>query len=182
MKFDPYKILGVQKTSNPSFILKEYKKKVLIVHPDKGGTVEEFQLLQLAKDVLTNPTIKNEFDSGRSDGNRIWAWADGNNEIHDFSSFFTASKQASSNTKAKTPKAKTSKAQTPKVAKFSKAEREAKKAEREAKKTLKQDYEKKRDLIVSEFRRRESELVLQFEKDMHDLRSLKKARLDEILL
>jgi curved DNA-binding protein CbpA len=180
MKFDPYKILGVQKTSNPSFILKEYKKKVLIVHPDKGGTVEEFQLLQLAKDVLTNPTIKNEFDSGRSDGNQIWAWADGNNEIHDFPSFFTASKQASSNIKAQTPKAQTpkaqmSKAQTPKVAKFSKAEREAKK-------TLKQDYEKKRDLIVSEFRRCESELVLQFEKDLHDLRSLKTARLDEILL
>jgi hypothetical protein len=121
-------------------------------------------LLQLAKDVLTNPLVKTEFDLGQNNKNRIWAWADNDNATPN-------------------PILRSSN-QKPKISKVErdtkKNERDAKKVERNAKKTLKAELIKRRQLVRSEFRQRESELLEQFEKNMRNLRLLKKARLDEI--
>ena len=53
---DPYTILGVTKTDSMEIIKKQYHKKLLTAHPDKGGNNEEFIKIQKAYKQITNDT------------------------------------------------------------------------------------------------------------------------------
>jgi len=50
-----YKLLGVEKNATEAQIIKAYRKKSMTMHPDKGGDVNAFQDLTLAKETLTDP-------------------------------------------------------------------------------------------------------------------------------
>lgn len=74
--FDPYSILGISRNATSAEINIQYKIRARVMHPDKGGSPVKFQLLQLAKEVLSDKTLRREYDSGRNDDGRMWAWAD----------------------------------------------------------------------------------------------------------
>jgi DnaJ-class molecular chaperone len=173
MKFDPYKIIGCVIDSTPTYILSEYKKKARLLHPDKGGTKEAFHLLQLAKDVLTNPVTKRLYDNGCSDKNRIWAWADGEatvpepRPIPNFTTFFNRSKS-----KVREPKGEYAKKR-----RAAKLERETKEA---TEKKIKHALQSKKKIVNAQFKKQEEDLKTRYEHDLKNLRILKKARLDEV--
>ena len=62
MTFNPYEVLGVAQNSNQSEIRKAYRRKVLISHPDAGGTIEDFYTLQKAYEILSNVESRRIFD------------------------------------------------------------------------------------------------------------------------
>ena len=49
--------------SNLEIINKNYKKLIKIFHSDKGGSVEYFQLIKKASEILTNPGLKYIYDN-----------------------------------------------------------------------------------------------------------------------
>jgi len=49
---DPYNVLGVSPSATKSTMKNAYKKKAIGMHPDKGGSQEEFIKLQSAYEVL----------------------------------------------------------------------------------------------------------------------------------
>ena len=51
-KLDPYKILGLSKQYDESSLKKAYLKKAMKVHPDRGGSKDEFQKVSIAYTVL----------------------------------------------------------------------------------------------------------------------------------
>ena len=51
-KIDPYKVLNVGKNYDESSLKKAYLKKALQTHPDRGGTEEEFQMVNLCFNAL----------------------------------------------------------------------------------------------------------------------------------
>jgi len=51
-KINPYKILEIPKKYDQNMLKKSYMKKALIMHPDRGGDVEEFKLLGLSYKIL----------------------------------------------------------------------------------------------------------------------------------
>jgi len=55
MNKDPYKVLGIKEGASTDQIRKDYKKKCLKHHPDKGGKPEKFQEILWAYNALTNP-------------------------------------------------------------------------------------------------------------------------------
>lgn len=66
---DFYALLGVEFESSPSDIRRAYRKTALKYHPDKLGAAfdpEKFHLLQVANDVLSDPTAKAAFDNARN--------------------------------------------------------------------------------------------------------------------
>jgi DnaJ family protein A protein 2 len=62
MSSDLYKELGVQKGASPEDIKRAYRKEALAKHPDRGGSKEDFQRLQAAYDVLSNPDRRAVYD------------------------------------------------------------------------------------------------------------------------
>ena len=58
-----YKELGVEKGASAEDIKKAYKKEALARHPDRGGDKAEFQRLQAAYDILSNPEKRAYYDS-----------------------------------------------------------------------------------------------------------------------
>uniref|UniRef100_A0A915K3S7 J domain-containing protein n=1 Tax=Romanomermis culicivorax TaxID=13658 RepID=A0A915K3S7_ROMCU len=61
-----YTILGCAENSSIDQIMKEYKIRAVQCHPDKSDdyySAEKFTLLHRAKEVLTDPTLKKEYDS-----------------------------------------------------------------------------------------------------------------------
>jgi DnaJ family protein A protein 2 len=62
MSADLYALLGVDKSASPAEIAKAYKRQALIKHPDRGGSTEEFQQLQKAHEVLSNPEQRAYYD------------------------------------------------------------------------------------------------------------------------
>jgi DnaJ family protein A protein 2 len=57
-----YKELGVPKGASPEDIKRAYRKEALAKHPDRGGAKEDFQKLQAAYDVLSNPDRRALYD------------------------------------------------------------------------------------------------------------------------
>ena len=51
-KLDPYKILGLSKQYDETSLKKAYLKKAMKVHPDRGGSKDEFQKVSIAYTVL----------------------------------------------------------------------------------------------------------------------------------
>jgi DnaJ family protein A protein 2 len=71
-KFNPYNILEVEKTDSVEAIRKQYKKKALKLHPDKGGDPEEFQNIQKAYEILSDVDKKRRYDDfGISDDSEM---------------------------------------------------------------------------------------------------------------
>jgi len=66
--FDPYAILGIARSAEPAAIKAAYRKRVQVVHPDRGGESEDFIGVVKAFGVLSNPEAKRLFDeTGRID-------------------------------------------------------------------------------------------------------------------
>jgi DnaJ family protein A protein 2 len=57
-----YEILEVPQDAPQEDIKKSYRKKVIKLHPDKGGDPEDFKKLQAAYEVLSNPEKREVYD------------------------------------------------------------------------------------------------------------------------
>jgi DnaJ family protein A protein 2 len=58
-----YDILGVSKGAATEDIRKSYRRLAMEKHPDRGGNTEEFQKLQEAHEILTNPESRAHYDA-----------------------------------------------------------------------------------------------------------------------
>ncbi|WBB80554.1 J domain-containing protein [Micromonospora sp. WMMD882] len=66
---DPYEVLGVPRTAGPEQILAAYRRKVRTVHPDAAtGDLHAATLLNVARDVLSDPETRREYDRRRDAG------------------------------------------------------------------------------------------------------------------
>lgn len=66
--FDPYEILGVDRTANDDEIRQAAKRAAKETHPDAGGTDEAFNDTRRALAILTDPKRRSNFDrSGDAD-------------------------------------------------------------------------------------------------------------------
>jgi DnaJ-class molecular chaperone len=59
---DLYAVLGVARNADDDDIRKTYRKLCLTHHPDKGGKVEQFQKIQTAYEVLSDPNKRQMYD------------------------------------------------------------------------------------------------------------------------
>ncbi len=59
---DLYEVLGVPRDADAATIRRAYRKKVRSVHPDSGGSVEAFNELKTAYDVLSDPVRRRRYD------------------------------------------------------------------------------------------------------------------------
>eukprot|EP00931_Biecheleriopsis_adriatica_P065807 TRINITY_DN40281_c0_g1_i1.p1 TRINITY_DN40281_c0_g1~~TRINITY_DN40281_c0_g1_i1.p1 ORF type:complete len:246 (+),score=35.63 TRINITY_DN40281_c0_g1_i1:57-740(+) len=57
-----YDALGVSVHASPDEIRQAYKRKVLVHHPDKGGSAESFRLLHLAFQTLSSPQSRKSYN------------------------------------------------------------------------------------------------------------------------
>jgi DnaJ family protein A protein 2 len=57
-----YEILEVPQEASQEDIKKSYRKKVIRLHPDKGGDPEDFKKLQAAYEILSNPEKREIYD------------------------------------------------------------------------------------------------------------------------
>jgi len=58
-----YDVLEVDISASQTLIRKMYLKKLTTAHPDKGGSLENFLLVQEAYKVLSSPELKELYDS-----------------------------------------------------------------------------------------------------------------------
>jgi DnaJ family protein A protein 2 len=65
---DYYKALGVERDASTEAIRKAYRALARDKHPDKGGSAEEFQVIQQAHEVLSDPERRRMYDMTGSDG------------------------------------------------------------------------------------------------------------------
>ena len=61
-----YEILDLPVNCTQEDIKKSYKKKAILLHPDKGGSNETFQQLNQAYEILSNPEKRQEYDNGKA--------------------------------------------------------------------------------------------------------------------
>jgi DnaJ-class molecular chaperone len=66
-----YDILNLPVTCTTDDIKKSYKKKAIILHPDKGGNKEEFQKLNQAYEILSNSDKRNHYNKTGSVTNDV---------------------------------------------------------------------------------------------------------------
>jgi len=59
---DYYKIIGVERNASEEDIRRQYRKKAIIHHPDKGGSEAEFKMLSTAYNVLSDPEKRKIYD------------------------------------------------------------------------------------------------------------------------
>ena len=64
---DYYKLLGVDPAAHPAIIKNAYRTNMseLNAHPDRGGTTEQAILLNRAREILLNATLRAEYDRRR---------------------------------------------------------------------------------------------------------------------
>jgi len=62
MTFDPYQILGVDKTASTASVRNAYRSHAKRLHPDAGGSAEAFSRLSRAHLVLADPAKRARFD------------------------------------------------------------------------------------------------------------------------
>lgn len=62
-----YETLGVDKGADTDSIKRAYRKRAQRAHPDKGGSVVEFQALQKAYDILSDAERRARYDRGEKD-------------------------------------------------------------------------------------------------------------------
>lgn len=60
--FDPYEILGLARSATAQAVKSAYRQKVQLVHPDRGGSPEDFILVVRAFDLLSDPDARRLFD------------------------------------------------------------------------------------------------------------------------
>jgi hypothetical protein len=60
-----YELLGVSRDASTADIKSAYRAKVRYVHPDAGGSPDEFHALQLAYETLSEPSRRAAYDRGR---------------------------------------------------------------------------------------------------------------------
>jgi len=60
---DYYKTLGVERNATPEDIKKAYRKMAARHHPDRGGSKEEFQKIEEAYRVLSDPQSRQQHDN-----------------------------------------------------------------------------------------------------------------------
>jgi curved DNA-binding protein CbpA len=63
MTFDPYQILGVDKTASTASVRAAYRSRAKKLHPDAGGSAEAFSRLSRAHLVLADPARRARFDA-----------------------------------------------------------------------------------------------------------------------
>jgi DnaJ family protein A protein 2 len=63
-----YQILEVPQEASQDDIKKSYRKKVIRLHPDKGGDPEDFKKLQAAYEILSNPEKREIYDKHGIEG------------------------------------------------------------------------------------------------------------------
>lgn len=67
-----YEVLGVKQDASAASIKRAYRDKVKTAHPDVGGDVEEFNQIQAAYEVLSDPERRKRYDrTGRVDEIRV---------------------------------------------------------------------------------------------------------------
>lgn len=63
MTDNPYDVLGVTRDATPEDIKRAYRKKAAATHPDReGGDQEEFQRVNAANIILSDPEKREQFD------------------------------------------------------------------------------------------------------------------------
>ena len=60
---DYYEILGLSRDAGPDEIKKAYRRLASKHHPDKGGSTQKFQEIQVAYDTLSNPEKRSLYDN-----------------------------------------------------------------------------------------------------------------------
>jgi curved DNA-binding protein CbpA len=60
--FDPYDVLGLERSAATSAVKTAYRKRVRTAHPDRGGDPDEFLIIVRAFDVLSDPDARRMFD------------------------------------------------------------------------------------------------------------------------
>jgi len=60
--FDPYDVLGLERTAAFTAVKAAYRKRVRTAHPDRGGDPDEFMRIVRAFDVLSDPDARRLFD------------------------------------------------------------------------------------------------------------------------
>ena len=58
MSKNHYVVLGIEENATQEEIKKAYRRKASETHPDKGGSVEAFQEVQAAYDMLKTPASR----------------------------------------------------------------------------------------------------------------------------
>lgn len=71
---DLYAELGVERGATPEEIKRAYRREAIKRHPDRGGDKEAFQRLQIANEILSDPSRRAEYDAtgqipGAAEGN-----------------------------------------------------------------------------------------------------------------
>jgi DnaJ-class molecular chaperone len=92
---DYYEVLGVSKNANDTDIKKAYRRLASQHHPDKGGDAAEFQKIQEAYEVLSNPQSRTQYDMrGRFQGNSHMGFSPGGNPFDIFTDSFAFNRPA----------------------------------------------------------------------------------------
>ena len=65
---DYYEALGVASTAAQDEIDKQYRNRARAEHPDAGGSEDEMKSLNEARDVLSDPRTRSEYDAEREPG------------------------------------------------------------------------------------------------------------------
>ncbi len=88
-QIDLYAIMGISKTATAADIKKAYHRESLVKHPDRGGSKEAFQELQMAHEILRDPAKRAEYDvTGRLPGSESGGGGGGGGGPVDLSEIF----------------------------------------------------------------------------------------------
>lgn len=61
-----YDVLGVPPSASPQAVRTAFKRRALVVHPDKGGSKEDFQKVLVAFEVLSDFHLRSRYDISQS--------------------------------------------------------------------------------------------------------------------